>query len=260
MTRVIHEPDCICHRHINRPRLYQVPREDDDMSSDEDNLTKVFNDHLKDKKVILADQPFTAAPAEGGCCVMLPVDNPLPGWPAVEAQAVEAGMTAKAEHHLTLVFFGRDLSAHKCELATEAVRTSIIGFRAMLLAAARQYAVEHGVIKTPEEMRPEDVPPPIVPIRFTGKIGEFRNPGGTAVYAAVDPGPDLGAMGTMRGLLLSGYRGKVRNDFGGWRPHVTLAEGPPGSRLKRDVLVPAGIWNARRLILKLGKDRVEFPL
>lgn len=193
-------------------------------------------------------------PAEGGCAVMLPVPC-LVGWPSVMGQAADAGMTPADRDglHVTVVFLGRDLDAERCEAAVSAVIASMTDLTALVHAALRQQARDHGLVgdtSTP--------PSAFVPLRFPGVIDVFKNKGASHVIATCETGPPEGALGTLRSALLRHYRHKVRADFGGWRPHVTLAEGPPGADLPRTVAIPRSIHCARSVVLKLGKVRRTF--
>lgn len=183
----------------------------------------------------------TTPPAEGGCAVLLPIADLAPGWGSVQHQAVACGFTAKEETHLTVVFLGRDLSGAQCDRARYAVEQAMQEVRDIWERRKRE---GHG--------RMPNVPA-FVPLRFPGTIGTFANKGGSHVHAVVEPTP---ALLTFREMIREHYAPyKVSADFGGYRPHVTLAEGPPGSKLAREAEVPEAQCSVHAVVLKLGKTR-----
>lgn len=178
-----------------------------------------------------------------------------PAWSAVRGQALdECGMTLIDENrlHITVMFIGRDLAADKADKCRVALQGAMLEY-----AAAWRAGVESGRVKIPGRLVGEPAPRAFIPLRFPGQIGVFRNKGGSHVHAICEPSPALlGFRDTFSRLL--GF--DVRGDFGGYRPHVTLAEGPAGSDLKRPAEVPSGMTRATELVLKIGSEIREVSV
>lgn len=178
-----------------------------------------------------------------------------PGWAAVQAQALDCGMVAKAEEklHVTVLFMGENMVASRADRVRQALAETM-----QELTDAWRAGVESGRFRVPGRLAGGDIPRAFIPFRFPGAIGQFLNKGGTSVHAVVEPSP---ALLSFRSSLQRRLGFDVRQGFGGYKPHVTLAEGPPGSSLRRGAEVPAAITNSSTLVLKIGDDiREEYVL
>lgn len=179
-------------------------------------------------------------PHPGGSALMVQVDRKLPGWTSVQSQAVDCGMIATPDDrlHVTLNFLGRDLPGHRARQALDTFHDATDELKLVW----RAYQEDRGL----------DVRPAFVELLFSGEIGQFRNKTATHVIAVLSPT-----------VTLVGFRDRFhallpftpRQNPGAWSPHLTLAEGPAGSALKRSAAVPECRTHATTLILKLGPER-----
>ena len=148
-----------------------------------------------------------------------------------------------------MVFFGRNLSPKQADDARDATRYAM----RLLAAKWKDGQIAEMRKKGILEVKDEELHPAFIPVRFPGDIGQFQNKSATHVHAVALPSPTLLAF---RKDVIEAYGHKVPADFGGvYRPHVSLAEGPAGTSLKRDARVPSGATNAGVLMLKLGTLR-----
>ena len=191
--------------------------------------------------------PQTEARIRGGWALMAKV-RCGPGWSAVQAQADQCGMFVHSadDLHVTVLFLGRDMVASRADKVRAALTETM-----QELTNDWRAGVESGRFRVPGRLVGGPIPAAFLPMRFPGVVGQFPNKTATHVHVECEPGAVLVAF---RNRFRSRLGFDVRDDFGGYRPHVTLAEGPAGSSLRRPALVPPSITNSSELVLKIGSD------